>query len=67
MSLTLYLALLFVAMIMVTSAAPSNKACHRLAEPHANAVCKSHCDNAGYLLGECGRDGICLCRTKYKK
>lgn len=64
MKSTFYLTLLFAVVIMMTSAAPSNMACHRLTEPHANTVCKSHCGNAGYLLGECGRDGICLCRTK---
>lgn len=62
--LTLYLTLVFSAMIMMATAAPSNKACYTLTEPHANAVCKSHCGDAGYMLGECGDQGICMCQSE---
>ncbi|EIE77812.1 hypothetical protein RO3G_02516 [Rhizopus delemar RA 99-880] len=50
MKLAVYLTLLFAAVIMMATAAPHNKSCHRLKDPHANAVC------------ECGLQGICICK-----
>ena len=51
--------------MMIVSAAPSSKkTCHALKDPHANAVCKDYCGKTGYLLGECGKTGICICNKK---
>ncbi|KAI9030761.1 hypothetical protein CLU79DRAFT_731402 [Phycomyces nitens] len=36
-------------------------ACHTSTEPRAQAVCQDHCDDRGYKVGECGKEGICLC------
>ncbi|KAG0918308.1 hypothetical protein G6F62_001559 [Rhizopus arrhizus] len=62
MKLAVYLTLLFAAVIMMATAAPHNKSCHRLKDAHANAVCKAYCGKAGYKLGECGVQGICICK-----
>ncbi|RCH82315.1 hypothetical protein CU097_005799, partial [Rhizopus azygosporus] len=64
MKLALYLTLLFAAMIMMASAAPSKKTCHKLKDPRANAVCKKYCGKVGYSLGECGNKGICICKSR---
>ncbi|CAO3665227.1 unnamed protein product [Rhizopus microsporus] len=64
MKLALYLTLLFAAMIMMASAAPSKKICHTLSDPRANAVCKKYCGKVGYSLGECGNKGICICKSR---
>ncbi|KAL0094550.1 hypothetical protein J3Q64DRAFT_1714812 [Phycomyces blakesleeanus] len=49
-------------MALLAAAAPKAKNCHLIKDPHANAVCKSYCGKSGYLLGECGKSGICLCK-----
>jgi hypothetical protein len=67
MKFTLYLAVFIATMIMMVSAAPSKQVCHALKDPHANAVCKKYCGKSGYLLGECGKEGICICTKKSPK
>lgn len=67
MKFTLYLAVFIAIMIMTVSAAPNKQKCHALKDPHANAVCGKYCGNTGYLLGECGKDGICICKNKAPK
>ncbi|CAO3628564.1 unnamed protein product [Mucor fragilis] len=52
------------ALISIVSAAPGQKTCHALSEAHANAVCKEYCGSTGYILGECGSEGICICSNK---
>ncbi|ORZ00381.1 hypothetical protein BCR43DRAFT_485125 [Syncephalastrum racemosum] len=51
------------------SVAPSSGAvrqlkCHKDTDPHANSVCKHLCSqvDSGYILGVCGKDGICQCK-----
>ncbi|KAF1797633.1 hypothetical protein V8B55DRAFT_1514501 [Mucor lusitanicus] len=54
-------------LLSMVSAAPSSsghKTCHTLSEAHANAVCKEYCGSTGYILGECGSEGICICSNK---
>lgn len=57
-------ALAATALISIVSAAPGQKTCHALSEAHANAVCKEYCGSTGYILGECGSEGICICSNK---
>lgn len=65
MKYTFYLAIFVATMIMMVSAAPNTKkVCHAVKDVHANSVCKTYCGKAGYLLGECGKEGICICKKK---
>lgn len=65
MKYTFYLAIFVATMIMMVSAAPSTKkVCHAVKDVHANAVCKAYCGKSGYSLGECGKEGICICKKK---
>ncbi|OBZ90057.1 hypothetical protein A0J61_01907 [Choanephora cucurbitarum] len=64
MKFALYLTIFVAALVMMASAAPSNKRCKTITDAHENAVCKKYCGNSGYLLGECGSSGICLCKNK---
>ncbi|KAL7319831.1 hypothetical protein PS15m_002921 [Mucor circinelloides] len=57
-------ALAAAALISMASAAPGQKTCHTLSEAHANTVCKEYCGSTGYILGECGSEGICICSNK---
>lgn len=50
--------------MMTTKATSHQKTCHPLKEAHANAVCKEYCGSVGYLLGECGKEGICVCEKR---
>ncbi|KAI9245579.1 hypothetical protein BY458DRAFT_528686 [Sporodiniella umbellata] len=63
----IYLSIFLVAVITMATASVTRKACHKIRDPHANAVCKSYCGRAGYLLGECGNKGICICESKTHK
>ncbi|CAO3640660.1 unnamed protein product [Mucor hiemalis] len=65
MKYTLYIAVFVAAMIMMVSAVPhTKKVCQAIKDPHANAVCKDYCGKSGYLLGSCGKSGICICNKK---
>jgi hypothetical protein len=64
MKFTLFLTILFSALMMTTKATSHQKTCHPLKEVHANAVCKEYCGSVGYLLGECGEEGICVCEKR---
>ncbi|KAI9271182.1 hypothetical protein EDC94DRAFT_493588, partial [Helicostylum pulchrum] len=65
MKSTFYLAIFIATLIMMVSAAPSpKKTCQLIKDPHANSVCKKYCGKSGYLLGECGSKGICICKNK---
>ncbi|KAL9546935.1 hypothetical protein MBANPS3_006426 [Mucor bainieri] len=64
MKFILQLSALAAALISIVSAAPGQKTCHTLSEAHANAVCKEYCGSTGYILGECGSEGICICSNK---
>ncbi|KAK4516338.1 Sulfite reductase [NADPH] subunit beta [Mucor velutinosus] len=66
MKFTLHLSVLAAAVTLISmvSAAPGQKPCHALSEAHANAVCKEYCGSTGYILGECGSEGICICNNK---
>ncbi|KAG2237939.1 hypothetical protein INT48_002500 [Thamnidium elegans] len=68
MKSTLYLAIFVATLIMMVSAAPSpKKTCQLIKDNHANSVCKKYCGKSGYLLGECGTEGICICKNKKAK
>lgn len=60
----LQLSALAAVIIMMVSAAPSKMTCHTLSEAHANAVCKGYRGSTGYILGECGMEGICIYSNK---
>ncbi|KAI8888146.1 hypothetical protein K501DRAFT_282879 [Backusella circina FSU 941] len=66
MKTTFYLLVTLVALVMMVSAAPSKKTCHKVTDLHAKSVCKKFCGKTGYLLGECGDEGICVCTKKVK-
>ncbi|KAI9482975.1 MAG: hypothetical protein EXX96DRAFT_556347 [Benjaminiella poitrasii] len=52
--------------LLVVTAAPNSQACHRDTNSYDNSVCKKFCGKSGYLLGECGNEGICVCKNKQK-
>ncbi|KAI9349396.1 hypothetical protein BD770DRAFT_394998 [Pilaira anomala] len=63
MKSTFYLVIFFAAFIMMVSAAPNPKqTCQVVKDKQANAVCKKYCGKTGYLLGECGSKGVCICK-----
>lgn len=65
MKSTFYIAILIATLIMMVSAAPSpKKTCQLIKDNHANSVCKKYCGKSGFLLGECGKEGICICKKK---
>jgi hypothetical protein len=66
MKTTFYLLVTLVALVMMVSAAPNKKTCHKVSDAHAKSVCKKFCGKTGYLLGECGDEGICICTKKVK-
>ena len=72
MKTSLFVALIALSSMAMAATVPIEKRveCGRFKDPHVEEKCESICKKYGkqaeYLLGQCGRSGICECE-QYKK